>query len=754
MNRTLARSRGVAVLLLLFSAEAAQAQDCGPSVQIYPSGRPAGGTFGNTLSISGDYFVVDAPRGGAGYVFQRLGTAWSEMQRLSRPRGSVGEASIDGDLVLFGMRDANPQVYRLEDGNWVNDGILQSDMRGSASYGQFSDIGGRVAAVAEHDAERVHLFYRGDDGVWVQEDMLTAVGGWNVATDGARVIVGDPGDGIARVFRRESGGEWVLEDELNASDGCSVFGAGLAIQGELALVGGAPDWSGNPCGGKGYIFRRQGEEWEEEQILQPDGLPANERFGRERAVSIDGNRAVLGAFADSMFEEGTGSGAAYVYRHDGELWVLETTFAPPQPRNSWLASSVAVGGDTVLVGAPEDSSAGARVGTAHIVDLNERPEAAFAIEPASLIAGVDALFDASASTAPAGEEIFEYAWDFGDGETAAGVMAEHVYARAGRYPIVLRIETEESCALASELLPVACPSEDVAPWSAADVGEPALPGGARLFEGDTGGLDLCAGGDRIATREDEFHFVYQQVSGDVLLRARLDEFDAALRAVTGIMVRTGLGADMRHASILVENPSSPLTPTSTLDFRARQEDGGSTSTESGDAVAAYPVWLELRRDGDELVGLASNDGESWTEVGRSEISLPESVLLGVVLSTRDVNAERAHEAGLARFSDLSLEVMTPPPGTPFRRADPNEDDATDLSDGLFIFNFLFLGGPRPSCMKSADADDSNDVELTDGIFIFNHLFLGGSAPPPPFESCGEDPTDDELTCELHQPCES
>jgi hypothetical protein len=90
--------------------------------------------------------------------------------------------------------------------------------------------------------------------------------------------------------------------------------------------------------------------------------------------------------------------------------------------------------------------------------------------------------------------------------------------------------------------------------------------------------------------------------------------------------------------------------------------------------------------------------------------------------------------------------------TPFRRADPNGDGRTDLSDGVFILEFLFAGRAEPACLDAADTDDDGDVVVTDAIFLLNHLFLGGDPPPPPLETCGMDGTGDPLSCVSHRPC--
>ena len=50
-------------------------------------------------------------------------------------------------------------------------------------------------------------------------------------------------------------------------------------------------------------------------------------------------------------------------------------------------------------------------------------------------------------------------------------------------------------------------------------------------------------------------------------------------------------------------------------------------------------------------------------------------------------------------------------------------------------------------LDAADADDSGELNLSDAVWIFRYLFLGGDAPPDPGPAtCGEDPTDDDLGC--------
>jgi hypothetical protein len=81
----------------------------------------------------------------------------------------------------------------------------------------------------------------------------------------------------------------------------------------------------------------------------------------------------------------------------------------------------------------------------------------------------------------------------------------------------------------------------------------------------------------------------------------------------------------------------------------------------------------------------------------------------------------------------------------FRRGETNGDGQTNLSDAVFILDYLFRGGSTPACIDAADVDDNGNVNLTDPVFLLNHLFSSGPTPPPPgTDQCGADPTEDGL----------
>ena len=90
------------------------------------------------------------------------------------------------------------------------------------------------------------------------------------------------------------------------------------------------------------------------------------------------------------------------------------------------------------------------------------------------------------------------------------------------------------------------------------------------------------------------------------------------------------------------------------------------------------------------------------------------------------------------------------------RGDADANGSINLTDGIVILNFLFLGAGAPGCLDAADTDDDGGERptLTDAVIVFSWLFSGGTAPRAPTpdaptyaaDRCATDPTDDGMSC--------
>ena len=95
-----------------------------------------------------------------------------------------------------------------------------------------------------------------------------------------------------------------------------------------------------------------------------------------------------------------------------------------------------------------------------------------------------------------------------------------------------------------------------------------------------------------------------------------------------------------------------------------------------------------------------------------------------------------------------------PAATEFIRGDANSDGDVNITDGVFVLNFLFVGRTIPPCREASDANADGVVNITDGVYLLNFLFAGGPEPPTPFGECGTDPTQSpaEVDCAFFAAC--
>lgn len=97
-------------------------------------------------------------------------------------------------------------------------------------------------------------------------------------------------------------------------------------------------------------------------------------------------------------------------------------------------------------------------------------------------------------------------------------------------------------------------------------------------------------------------------------------------------------------------------------------------------------------------------------------------------------------------------VLASEDGPRFVRGDANADERINITDGVFILDFLFGGATELSCREAANANGEDDINITDGIYVLQFLFGGGPAPPAPHPECGA-ADGAEVECASFAPCE-
>ena len=159
--------------------------------------------------------------------------------------------------------------------------------------------------------------------------------------------------GAAYVLAKDSSGAWSQVAKLTASDGEAgdIFGWSVAVDWDTVVVGARYDDSA-------YVFTKPGTGWatatETAKLTASDGV-VGDWFGQ--SVAVDGDTVVVGA------SEHDGSGSAYVFTKAADsVWTDATQTAKLTASDGddfdEFGKSVAVDGDTAVAGAPNNDGYG------------------------------------------------------------------------------------------------------------------------------------------------------------------------------------------------------------------------------------------------------------------------------------------------------------------------------------------------------------------------------------------------------------
>jgi hypothetical protein len=153
---------------------------------------------------------------------------------------------------------------------------------------------------------------------------------------------------------------------LLADDGAAGddFGAAVAIDGTLAVVGAPEDDDAGGSSGAAYVYRFDGTAWTQAQKLTASDAEGGDDYGF--AVAVSGDTIVVGSPRDDTVA-GSRAGSAWVYRFDGASFAEEDhLFAADAGADDRFGFSVAVDGDTILVGAIQHDDGAANAGAGYV----------------------------------------------------------------------------------------------------------------------------------------------------------------------------------------------------------------------------------------------------------------------------------------------------------------------------------------------------------------------------------------------------
>ena len=240
-----------------------------------------------------------------------------------------------------------------------------------------SSDGMRVALVKNAGNGIIGLFVYelGSGGTWSQvttyHGLSSSSPGYAVAlsANGIRVVVGIPGQGVVQVYDLKSPAN-VWEQVGETMSGGSRFGTSVAISGDTLVVGSHVKASQT---GGAYVFTRNNagdlsSDWTERAILEASDGAVGDRFGN--SVAIDGDTIVIGAHKDHNPDRDSGS--AYIFTRDdpGSLtsaWTESKLKPDDGAADDLFGNGVSIEGDVVVIGAyGDDNSKGSNSGAVYV----------------------------------------------------------------------------------------------------------------------------------------------------------------------------------------------------------------------------------------------------------------------------------------------------------------------------------------------------------------------------------------------------
>ena len=195
--------------------------------------------------------------------------------------------------------------------------------------------------------------------------------GFSLSIDGDHADIGaygtssaGPNTGSAYIFKRD-GSNWIEQDVLKASDAASGdhFGISTAIDGDYVVIGAFRNDDNGNDSGSAYIFKNNGSNWVEETILKASDASSDDHFGR--SVSISDEYVLIGALRND--DNGNDSGSAYIFKNYGSNWVEELKLtASDASADDRFGFSVSISGEHAIIGAYLNDEKGTNSGAAYI----------------------------------------------------------------------------------------------------------------------------------------------------------------------------------------------------------------------------------------------------------------------------------------------------------------------------------------------------------------------------------------------------
>ncbi|CAM4134439.1 FG-GAP repeat protein [Pseudoalteromonas ostreae] len=200
--------------------------------------------------------------------------------------------------------------------------------------------------------------------------------GFSVAIDGTTALVGafkadvnnNQDSGAAYVYSLGATG-WQQQAKLVAAPAYTedTLGGNVALKNNLAMLGASQRDGKSKDSGAVFAFEKDANLWSQKQILTANDAKSGDAFGQ--SIALTERFLVIGApHSDAPLKD---SGAAYLYVRDNNSWQFQAKLtAKDGAEGDLFGISVAIDGDTVLVGADLNDEKAEKAGAVYAYVFN------------------------------------------------------------------------------------------------------------------------------------------------------------------------------------------------------------------------------------------------------------------------------------------------------------------------------------------------------------------------------------------------
>lgn len=164
------------------------------------------------------------------------------------------------------------------------------------------------------------------------------------------------------------------------------------------------------------------------------------------------------------------------------------------------------------------------------------------------------------------------------------------------------------------------------PWLAKDIGRFRMAGNLKCKHNE---LIIASAGFDTFNNTDKFYYLFQPVTGNFSIYTRLKSIEKTHNyAKAGIMFRESLDGNSKNVSIL-------YAAIKKIVFQKRPETGESTIVEKRVNDLKTPIWMKLRRKGNQFIAYTSENGHDWIKVSEIHLILQKDAYIGLAVSSHN-----------------------------------------------------------------------------------------------------------------------